>query len=336
MNLFKPFANGVMGVLHGHWQLELKTPLLIRHGTASDFKSKPKEHGKGRGKDAAWMWREPLKNEEWSQITDFNYHFLIDTANHLQVEHSIPTSSIRGALRNWAIKQLLQRERWRDFSLEQKGEKTKDELAALMRQARQRLEDTKNRWRDILSLFGSAYDLNPETDEPLTWAGRLRLKTRIPPASGKTIDGVAASNGPQNINRHVNVRNPLDRVTMAAKDKGLHFALEMSEGEMFEVDFQILNPKPVDVELLALWCDDLEAGYLRFGGLTSQGRGRVKITAENYQFYVSSASPLFAEVKKRSKPDLAQNTLFAGLWIGAALENRAELAKLDLSKLESV
>ena len=336
MNIFKPFANGVLGVLRGHWQLELKTPLLIRQGRMSDFKQKPQEHKKGRGQDAAWVWRDPLKNDEWTQIADFNYHFLIDKADKLQVEHSIPASSIRGALRNWTIKQLLQRKRWRDFSLEKKAEKIDAELSALMKQRRQELEDIKNRWRDILSLFGSAYDLNPKTDEPLTWAGRMRLKTQIPAATGKTIDGVAASNGPQNINRHVNVRNPLDRVTMAAKDKGLHFALEMSEGETFEVDFHILNPKPVDVELLALWCDDLEAGYLRFGGLTSQGRGRVKITTENYQLYVSSASPLFAEIKKRGKPDLAQKELLADLWTGLALKERAELTSFDFSKLESV
>ncbi len=336
MNIFKPFAHGVMGVLHGHWQLELQTPLLIRQGSASVFKQKPASHKKGRGQDAAWLWGSSQAGDEWSQITDFNYQFLIDEKNLLQVEHSIPASSIRGALRNWTIKQLLLRERWRDFSLDNKVEKTEVELSALMQQARQRLEDTKNRWRDILSLFGSAYDLNPETDDPLTWAGRLRLKTQIPPASGKTIDMVAATNGPENINRHVNVRNPLDRVTMAAKDKGLHFALEMSEGEMFEVDFHILNPKRADVELLVVWCEDLESGYLRFGGLTSQGRGRVTIAKETYQLFVSVASPLFEEVKKQGKHDLAQNTLFSDIWIGATLENRTDLTKFDFSKLEPV
>lgn len=352
MNFNRPFENGVLGALHVKWQLRLKTPLLIRQGSLPEskaaFKQQSRKFYKGRGQEVGLLWKTApakLKNEsqfyekEWSEITDFNYHFFVDAQNQLQVQYSIPASSIRGALRQWAIKNLIaNREEWNLFKLEKQDGKTAQELTNLIEKVWEHLEKRKSRWTDILSLFGIAYDIDPNADNPLIWAGRFRLITRVTEtASNKVLDAVGKSittaDGPQNMKRHVTVRNPLDRVTMAAKEQGLHFGLEMSEGETFEVDFHVLNPKPTDVDLINLWHSDIHSGFLRFGGLTSQGRGRVEIASEQYRLFVSSASDLHQQVKNLGKKDLTEHTYFNKIWCGAEL-TLAELAGIDFTRLE--
>ena len=102
------------------------------------------------------------------------------------------------------------------------------------------------------------------------------------------------------------------------------------------MDFHILNPKPADVELINLWHSDIHNGFLRFGGLTSQGRGRVEIASEQYRLFVSSASALHQQVKDLGKKDLtenAENIYFNKIWCGAEV-TRAELAGIDFTRLE--
>jgi len=353
MKFNRPFENGALGVLQGKWQLTLKTPLLIRQGSLPEskaaLKQQPKNFQKGRGQEVGLLWKTaPAKlkeqsqfyEKEWSEITDFNYHFFVDDKNQLQVQYSIPASSVRGALRQWAIKNLItNRDEWNLFRLEKQDKKTEQDLTNLIEKLWEHLQKRKSRWTDILSLFGIAYDIDPNVDNRLIWAGRLRLTTRVnETASNKVLDAVGksitATDGPQNMKRHVTVRNPLDRVTMAAKEQGLHFGLEMSEGETFEVNFHILNPKPTDIELINLWHTDIHNGFLRFGGLTSQGRGRVEIDGEQYRLFVSSASSaLHQQLKNLGKKDLAENTYFNSIWLGAEL-TRAELAGIDFTHRE--
>lgn len=343
MTFKSPFKDGVLGVLHGKWQLMLKTPLFIRQGSKSAFKQQPKRLQKGRGQEVDLLWGnadKKLKEEpsEWSEISDFNYHFFVDEHNQLKVQYNIPASAIRGTLRQWAIKNLIKREDWRLFTLEKRDDKTPQQLSELMQKVSKHLQESSSRWADILSLFGSAYDLIPDFDNLLTWAGRLRLTAQIPEkSSNKVMDAggkqFQCRDGPQNIKRHVLVQNPLDRVTMAAKEGGLHFGLEMSEGEVFEVEFHMLNPKRTDIEMLELWHTDIQAGFIRFGGLTSQGRGRVEISSEQYRLFVSSASALYTQIKKLGKKDLAENSIFNGIWVGSE-QTRSELNNLDFAVLE--
>ncbi len=352
MNLNLPFENGALGVLHGKWKLTLKTPLLIRQGaqpqSKAAFKQQPRHMQKGRGQEVALLWKNSGSkfasqshggDKEWSEITDFNYHFYVDAHNQLQVQYSIPASSIRGALRQWAIKNLIKRDDWNLFKLEKQADNSSPAVPDVLQKVWEHLRQHKNRWADILSLFGIAYDIDPNADTPLIWAGRLRLTTQVEQTvSNKALDAVGkpitSTDGPQNIKRHVTVRNPLDRVTMAAKEQGLHFGLEMSEGETFEVEFHILNPKPTDVELINLWHTDIHNGFLRFGGLTSQGRGRVEIASEQYRLFVSSAAAaLHQQLKSLGKKDLAENDYFSQIWLGVEL-NRAELATINFASLE--
>ncbi|NUM78639.1 hypothetical protein HUU40_30130 [candidate division KSB1 bacterium] len=344
MTINKPFEHGVLGVLHGTWEIELLSPLAIRNGDKIAFKQKEKRLAKGRGTNLALAWSQSetvLANQpdEYSKIADCNYHFALHHGQ-VHVEYSIPASSIRGALRNTAIKRWVEWSNRKTFSLPNKEDKTIN-LEERMQRAKAELQESKNGWYDILSLFGCAFDLGEDNDNPLTWAGRMRLSTQINSTTaaqplnymGKTL-AAQDVDGPQNVQREVAVRNPIDRVTMAAKDGGLHGWLEISPGQCFTLSLQILNPCPKDLELLDLWFDEINQGYLCFGGLTSQGRGRVAIKTEEYELFVSKASALADKLLSANKPPAEKkDPSLQGLWVGAKIKTRDELRALSFENL---
>lgn len=326
---YKPFAQGVIGILNTDWTLRTLTPLSIRANMDMAVKQGDRKMKKGRGTGVVLEWENaeeklPKKRRlesEYSHLTDFNYHFVTSDGAISPVYH-IPASSIRGTLRNAAIKRLVEMGNRRAFTIrkEEDGKTDLTEMTHQMEAARKLLVEHRDGWFDILSLFGSSLDLVPGETHPLTWAGRLRLGVAIPfSTNGKPIDcvGNRISAGPGNIRRHVAVRNPLDRVSMAAKDGGLHFALEMSEGERFEIKMHILNPCRNDVHLLGLWLNDIRDGFIRFGGLTSQGRGRVEVVHERHFLFASPSSDIHSKIEKSGKPDLTKDTLLDGIWRGA-------------------
>lgn len=350
MTINKPFEHGVLGVLHGTWEIELLSPLAIRNGQEIAFRQKKKDLEKGRGTHLDLVWqdatavlerekRKAKKDREYSELADFNCHFVVQ-GSQVQTEYSIPASSVRGALRNTAIKRWVEWSNRKTFSLPNKEDKTIN-LEERMQRAKAELRESKNGWYDILSLFGCAFDLGQDSDNPLTWAGRLRLATKInSQAAVNPLDymgkALAANDvdGPQNLQREVAVRNPIDRVTMAAKDGGLHGWLEISPGQSFTFSFHILNPRPKDLELLDLWVDEMNQGYLRLGGLTSQGRGRVAVKTEDYELFVSKASVLADMLLSANKPPAEKkDPSLQGLWIGAKIKTREELQSLGLENL---
>lgn len=324
MNPNKPFINGIQGTLCGTWDVKLMTPLIIRHGSKAAWQTQPASDKKGRNQALRFSWFDAQRKIEndWSEVTDFNYHFSV-IEDQLAVHYDVSASSIRGALRQWSIKNMIEQKDWNTFDVPKKDDLTQINIPKYIEKAIATLEDQRNRWSDILSLFGCAYDLDPKISDPLAWLGRLQLNTSIPIKENKTLDvqGSWASqtiDGPNNINRHVTVRNPLDRVSAAAKEGGLHQFMEMSEGEKFKVEFHILNPSKVDLEMLELWVNDINAGYLRFGALASQGRGRVEIQNHDYKLFISPSSPL-AHFLDQEKTDLSTGSLFEGIWRGYQL-----------------
>lgn len=341
MTLPFPFENGVTAILHVSWTVTLQTPLVIRSGTNASYKNKSDEQEKGRKSNCEFSWIDKTndgdKNNKWSAVKDFNYDFIVNNDGNLEPRYSIPGSAIRGALRQWTIKTLIPDVSKKLFSLPKLENDVAIDLAETMKEALRVAEDTENYWHDILSLFGSAYDLNPGKDTSLTWSGRLQINTiRLNGTQNKLCVGSAPRSSdavaPDNIKRHINIRTPMDRVTMAARSGGLHSGLEMSEGETFAIEFRILNPKPLDLKILKLWMRDINAGFLRFGGLTSQGRGRVSISADNYRLYAVKNTDLFAKLRSFGKPDISKGTLFENLWVGVKLTHE-ELLALDLNTI---
>ncbi len=331
---YKPCEQGVLGTLLVRWKMKLVTPLMIRatHSSAM-MQNASKRKGRGTKVEIAWEDAEKKRKEKvdgqdkYSQLTDFNYHFTVQN-NEIAPLYHIPASSIRGTLRNASIKYLVKIDDRRAFTLKIKEGQTMEELEAKIIKARKILREQLDGWYDILTLFGSAFDPLPGDAPPLTLAGRIRLDTILhSSASPPAIDCVETqvNSGPNNIRGHVTVRNPIDRVSMSAREGGLHFNLEMSPGEMFGIDMRILNPCASDVRLLSMWYEDISEGYIRFGGLTSQGRGRVEIVEENYNLYVSRSSSMYHLVEAAGKPDRAKNTLLEDIWRGMEFTKITEL-----------
>jgi hypothetical protein len=332
-----PFPQGVTGLLKCTWTLELKTPLVIRASTNGSIHNN--ESKKGREKINDFRWEEQSSKEtNWSAVRDFNYEFhAVENENSgikdefpfaLKARYSIPCSSIRGALRQSLIHSLItDGEQQLLFSIPKLDQNQSIDTSTRkkrMSEARAAVENEHNYWHDVLSLFGVAYDLNPGVDEPLIWSGRLEIGgVMLPDGEGKT-DGFRyeASEvnacAPRNIDKHVKTRSPLDRVTMAAKTGGLHSGIEMSEGQTFTLEFRIVNPRPNDLKILKLWKRDIDAGFIRFGGLTTQGRGRVTIVSDAYQLYAACHTHLGKTIGGLGKAEIADE--FAGIWTGAEFD----------------
>lgn len=332
MSIPVPFTHGVSSLLKCSWTVELKTPLVIRASTSAAIRNKNKEEQKGRKAEYNFRWEDLAsdkdKNNEWSAVKDFNYDFFVAEDNTLNARYSIPGSSVRGALRQWTIHSLVKEEEKGLFSLPKLGNEAMINKAERMKSARKAVKDHANYWHDILSLFGIAFDMNPGVDDPLIWSGRLEMSTvNLIPTEQRSTDGYVYDDtdvnacAPKNIKSHIKTRSPLDRVTMAARDQGLHSGIEMSEGERFTLEFRILNPRSNDLRILKLWKRDLDAGFIRFGGLTSQGRGRVKIDENLYTLYAASNTPLATYLRKLGKLDITEHDiLFSDIWTGAELD----------------
>jgi CRISPR/Cas system CSM-associated protein Csm3 (group 7 of RAMP superfamily) len=343
MSIPLPFPKGVTSLLKCRWTLELRTPLVIRASTNGSIHNKKGdgESQKGRASQYDFRWEELTnaqgKKDEWSAIRDFNYEFHAveneDSSTKdefpfvLKARYNIPGSSIRGALRQSLIHSLIKDEEQLLFSLPKLDQVQTIDTSTRkkrMSEAKEAVENDQNYWHDILSLFGIAYDLNPGVDDSLIWSGRLDMgSVKLPEGEGKT-DGFRyeASEvnacAPRNIDKHIKTRSPLDRVTMAAKSGGLHSGIEMSEGQTFTLEFRIVNPRPNDLKILKLWKRDIDAGFIRFGGLSSHGRGKVKIVSDTYSLYAACHTPLGKAIRDLGKQEIAQD--LAGIWTGVDLD----------------
>lgn len=329
MSIPIPFSKGVTSLLKCKWTLQLKTPLVIQASTNGSIHNKKNEHAKGRESQYYFRWEEPTnvqgKKDEWSAIRDFNYEFAAGEDNKLVARYSIPGSSIRGALRQWTIKALVKDDEMSLFTLPKLDKDDTIGRAIRMLNARVAVENPDNYWHDVLSLFGIAYDLNPGVDEPLIWSGRLEMgSVKLHSPDNVSSEGLQYEENevnacaPKNISIHTKTRSPLDRVTMAAKKGGLHSVIEMSEGQTFTLEFRIVNPRQNDLKIVKLWKRDIDAGFIRFGGLSSQGRGKTEIVSDAYQLYAACNTPLDEAIRGLGKPEIAHD--FAGIWTGAELD----------------
>lgn len=320
MSIPIPFLQGVTSLLKCTWTLEVKTPLVIRASTNASIHNNEGKKGREKTNDLRWE-EQSSQDSNWTAIRDFNYEFAVGDDNKLIARYNIPGSSIRGALRQSLIHSLIKDGEQLLFSLPKREQMQPSASETRMKAARKAVEDKGNYWHDILSLFGIAYDLNPGVDEPLIWSSRLEMGTvTLPDEVGKTEgfrydESEVNACAPKNIDKHVKTRSPLDRVTMAAKSGGLHSGIEMSEGQQFTIEFRILNPKSNDIKILKLWKRDINTGFIRFGGLASQGRGKVRIESDSYSLFAACDTPLGKAIGELGKEEIAEE--FAGIWNGA-------------------
>ncbi len=275
------YKDGVSGVLKVQWTLLCQTPLVVRNGVSIGYQEDGET--KSRGLNVRFVWAQPKEEDPEHQVSGLHFDYEVN-AGQVNVYHSVPSSSVRGALRSWTMRHLVDPEMLKKLVIPDADDErgTEDYLAHVRRV----LEHKKFGYQLIASLFGLALDTRTGDDVSGN-AGRLRLyaerftsnhseRIRVNGTGGK------GETGPSNVYRQMTVRNPLDRFTHASKDGGLHHALEFCRGERFSVELLIRNPQNSDLGLLSLWTREIEAGLLRFGALSNVGRGRVSVDDARY------------------------------------------------------
>ncbi len=315
----KILQGGVHGVLLARWRLRCETPLAIRNGLSISVAEPKRPKTRGMGLTFRWL---PHQGDE-HEVAALHYGYEV-SGSQVRSYHYVPASSVRGALRSWTINHLVQPAWRRDMTPPDK-EEGKEAQDAYLGRVRGALSERASGWELIGSLFGSALDTREEENR---WSnvGRLRLETErfacatkrcdAPPqpiaANGRVAQGDV---GPGNARRQLTVRNPLDRMTHASREGGLHHFLEFCAGEEFVVRLAIVNPQGVDIGLLGLWVREMNDGLLRLGALATIGRGRVKVNEEGYTLWQRPGAPALEGFERFTKAGaLAPDDALAGLW----------------------
>lgn len=316
------YAKGVHSVLLVEWVLVCKTPLVIRNGKKLTY-TENTERAKTRGRDLvlAWPGAERGGQKQSSSVTEAEvaslaYGYVIEDEQVVPY-HFVPASSVRGALRSWTLRHLLHPD-WRGKLTPLASDDTAGGTIYL-ENLRRALEDRKQGYELVASLFGLATDTRPGEELPGN-AGRLAVETTYMHRAGAgaiEAGGVTmtATAGPQNAWRQMRVRNPLDRITHGSKDGGLHHFLEICRGEKFKVQLSIVNPLDCDLGLLSLWQRELDEGLLRLGALASIGRGRVAIAEQHYILWKeTTAAPLLGFAHFEPDEAAEDEDALAGIW----------------------
>ena len=306
------YANGIHSVLLADWELACKTPLVIRNGQQiaySDITPDKTRLGK-----LSLSWQTPVDEEHSVAALCYGYEIRDDRVHRY---HFVPASSVRGALRSWSIRHLVHPALYGAFTSPAK----EDKIAVAFHRScvRQGLAQRDTGCELIASLFGLAADEGEESAP--SNAGRLSIETQKFAGVGLRMVAVSdaemeALSEPDNVQRQMSIRNPLDRVTHASRKGGLHHFLEICRGERFTVQLRIINPLDCDLALLGLWVRELNDGMLRIGALSSIGRGRMEVRQQTYELWRRTNAPklqgcaLLGDETDGSRPD----DILSGLW----------------------
>ncbi len=318
--MFDPriFAYGVYGALNVCWRLRCETPLTIRNGLALAYSEG--SQAKERGQDLRLYWR-GRRNDREVQVTALHYSPRL-RGDRVEFIHFAPGSSLRGSWRGWTLWHLVARERLVGLTPPKKDDDDETATEAYLAALDEALDAGYRSYDLVFSLFGQVADSRIEARCLEANAGRLRVA--VQPFAGvnlRTVDSSGASmtahDGPDNVQRHMAVRSPIDRLTHATKEGGLHHFLEFSKGSVFETQLRILNPRPWDLGLLSLWRREMNDGMLRFGALASVGRGRVSVQEETYEAWGSARALQNAGLPAEQWPTIDDlEDPLEGLWQG--------------------
>lgn len=306
------YADGVNSVLLAQWELICKTPLVIRNGHQVAYADSAPT--KTRYNDLQLKWRAKVGNEYEAAALHYGYEI---RGGNVCSYHFVPPSSIRGALRSWCIRHLVHPALHPALTPAHK----EDEASMTAHKAciQRGLAQRDTGCELIASLFGLAAD-EGEVSAPSN-AGRLHIETeKFSGSELRPVDVSGArmttSGGPDNVRREMPVRNPLDRITHASREAGLHRFLEVASKETFKVQLRIANPLDCDLGLLGLWVRELNDGMLRIGALSSIGRGRIEVRQQTYELWRRANAPrlkghaFLGDGTNGNRPD----EILSGLW----------------------
>lgn len=306
------YADGVHSVLLAEWELLCQTPLVIRNGQHLAYADNAPTKTRYRNPEMKWRGKQGQEYE----VAALHYGYEIQGGS-VHSYHFVPSSSIRGSLRSWSIRHLIHPAVYPALTSVPKDDATS--MAVHKACVQRGFERRDTGCELIASLFGLAAD-EGEADMPSN-AGRLHVETekfvgtelRPVDASGVCM---GSAEGPENVRREMPVRNPLDRMTHASREGGLHRFLEVARGATFKVHLRIINPLDCDPGLLGLWVRELNYGMLRFGALSSIGRGRVEVRKQTYELWRRANAPRLKghSILGDETDGNRQNEILSGLW----------------------
>lgn len=315
------YADGVHSVLLAEWEMLCSTPLVIRNGYHIAYTDSAQT--KTRYHDLKLKWRNK-ENKEY-EVSSLHYGYEISNAQVCSF-HFVSPNSVRGALRSWSICNLVHPALYP--ALNPASNEDKDAVAAHKVCVLKGLAQSDTGCELIASLFGLAAD-EGESDMPSN-AGRLTIETeRFNGTELWPVDvgGVSmeTTGGPCNVRREMTTRNPLDRMTHASVDGGLHRFLEFARGATFKVHLRIINPLDCDLGLLGLWVRELNDGMLRIGALSSIGRGRMEVQKQAYELWRRPNAPKLQghELIQEDAGGNSNNDILAGIWARYVLSSEA-------------
>jgi len=291
-------ASGIQALLKTTWKLRLETPLCIKSGSQSAFN--PSGDGnKTRYGNMTYGWNKPKTGSE-VEVSDLRFGLEVNNGSVNPV-YTIPASGVRGSLRSWTLKHLVGKNNQRllNESLEDKIAEVKKERPNIDEAEEKKEKNIQiQKVKELLAAdkflrltadcFGIALG---ESDAGISMAGKMKLEvlplrenSQRPDVQGN--DWKSKVSGPTNAFRHITVRGPVDRITHAAREGCLHYFIEFSPGQSFDVIVRTVNPSPAHMGMIGLWEREIANGMLRVGGLISIGRGRLSIVNSEHHLYL--------------------------------------------------
>ncbi|MEE4355056.1 MAG: RAMP superfamily CRISPR-associated protein [Desulfococcaceae bacterium] len=314
---------GLHSLLRVQWKLRLETPLCIRSGHTSAFGSGT--GNKNRNSKMSFLWNRE-KGRDNAEVSELCTGLRVEQGQLVPV-YSIPSSSLRGALRSWMLLRFVEEKLWSPLCRAAENVKTEN-----MEELRAALADTSAKGLHLLTdCFGMALDTGAGDKSPVGQKGKLGLEvfplknpSPMPHVQGDDWQKSGNDFGPVNAPRHISVRGPADRITHGAKDGGLHYFLEFSPGQSFDAVIKMVNPTPELIGLTAVWEREINSGMLRLGGLTSVGRGRMRLLEKSHCIFAAAdreaeLKEFFAE--RMTEDSLPSQEIFSNIWKCFRLHN---------------
>ena len=323
------FANGINAVLVTKWKLRLETPLCIKNNSSSAFNPTDGEK-KTRNHNMSFGWNRSTTNNDEVKVSDAHFGIYIKDGRILPC-YSIPASSIRGSLRSWTIKHLVKKKLW---GLLYKLDENKENIHKIKGAV-----ESNPGLAFLCDFFGMAVEESDRIENNISQAGRMKVEalplkneSEKPWVQGNDWKQGESRFGPQNVCRHISVRGPVDRITHAAREGGLHYFLEFSPNQTFDVVLRVVNPDPVHLGLIALWEREIDAGILRVGGLTSIGRGRLKVENSQHDLFALPGYKGDWKLESAQEQQGQSDDILAQLWKSYPITE----AELYIEKVEKL
>ena len=228
-----------------NWLFTCETPIVVKNG---DFREEKIENHKC---EISTIYKEPYISE-----------------NILAYYYKIPSSSFRGALRSFFIENFIEDEFFYLFNEAKESNQNKDNLLL------ESINQTSENFNFLYYLFGFSFDSSSES--PYGRKGKISFLTHNIFYNEQLLTESAVN---------FQTRSPIDRMTHATKEHGLHRFEQIPQESTFSVDIQIINPSLDDLGFINLCEREIEYGMIRFGGVGSIGKGRLSFVNKNYDYF---------------------------------------------------